>query len=104
MVPGLLGVSRPRPTDPRKKLAYVSYYAGGFCVLKYGPQGLRQVGAFIDEGGTRNPLDVAVYPDPRQDRPSEPGTTATVMVRRESGVRTTFSCQRNRSGRRPVPP
>jgi len=37
--------------DPRKKLAYVSYYAGGFRVLKYGPLGLRQVGAFIDEGG-----------------------------------------------------
>ena len=37
--------------NPRKKLAYVSYYAGGFRVLKYGPLGLRQVGAFIDEGG-----------------------------------------------------
>ena len=37
--------------DPRKRLAYVSYYAGGFRVLKYGPLGLREVGAFIDEGG-----------------------------------------------------
>ena len=37
--------------NPRKKLAYVSYYAGGFRVLKYGPLGLREVGAFIDEGG-----------------------------------------------------
>jgi hypothetical protein len=37
--------------DPKKNLAYVSYYAGGFRVLKYGPAGLRQVGAFIDEGG-----------------------------------------------------
>ncbi len=37
--------------DPRKRLAYVSYYAGGFRVLKYGPLGLSQVGAFIDEGG-----------------------------------------------------
>jgi hypothetical protein len=37
--------------DPRKRLAYISYYAGGFRVLKYGPLGLRQVGAFIDEGG-----------------------------------------------------
>ena len=34
-----------------KKLVYVSYYAGGFRILKYGPAGLRQVGAFIDEGG-----------------------------------------------------
>ncbi|MGH3022083.1 MAG: PA domain-containing protein [Gaiellaceae bacterium] len=37
--------------DPKGKLAYVSYYAGGFRILKYGPRGLRQVGAFIDEGG-----------------------------------------------------
>jgi hypothetical protein len=37
--------------NPRTKLAYVSYYAGGFRVLKYGPLGLREVGAFIDEGG-----------------------------------------------------
>ena len=37
--------------DPKKRLAYVSYYAGGFRVLKYGPLGLREVGAFIDEGG-----------------------------------------------------
>jgi hypothetical protein len=36
---------------PNKNLAYVSYYAGGFRILKYGPGGLRQVGAFIDEGG-----------------------------------------------------
>ena len=35
----------------KKKLAYVSYYAGGFRILKYGPAGLRQVGVFIDEGG-----------------------------------------------------
>ena len=26
-------------------------YAGGFRVLEYGPLGLSQVGAFIDEGG-----------------------------------------------------
>jgi hypothetical protein len=37
--------------NPKKRLAYVSYYAGGFRVLKYGPLGLREVGAFIDEGG-----------------------------------------------------
>jgi PA domain/LVIVD repeat len=37
--------------NPKKRLAYVSYYAGGFRVLKYGPFGLREVGAFIDEGG-----------------------------------------------------
>ena len=37
--------------DPKEKLAYVSHYAAGFRVLKYGRAGLRQVGAFIDEGG-----------------------------------------------------
>jgi hypothetical protein len=39
--------------DPRNdsRLAYVSYYAGGFRVVKYGPHGIKEVGAFIDEGG-----------------------------------------------------
>ena len=37
--------------NPNRNLAYVSYYAGGFRILKYGPGGLRQVGVFIDEGG-----------------------------------------------------
>jgi hypothetical protein len=40
-------------TDPRPgvRLAYFSYYAGGFRVTKYGDDGLEEVGAFIDEGG-----------------------------------------------------
>jgi hypothetical protein len=38
----------PRPAT---NLAYFSYYAGGFRVAKYGRNGLREVGAFIDEGG-----------------------------------------------------
>jgi PA domain/LVIVD repeat len=37
--------------DPERRLAYISYYAAGFRILKYGPRGLREVGAFIDEGG-----------------------------------------------------
>jgi hypothetical protein len=37
--------------NPARKLAYVSYYSGGFRILKYGNGGLQQVGAFIDEGG-----------------------------------------------------
>ena len=37
--------------DPEKKLAYVSYYAGGLRVLRYGDNGITEVGAFIDEGG-----------------------------------------------------
>jgi hypothetical protein len=38
-------------TDPREDLGYISYYAGGFRVVSYGPGGLEEVGAFIDEGG-----------------------------------------------------
>ena len=37
--------------DPKEKLAYVSYYAGGFRILRYGDKGLTEVGAFIDQGG-----------------------------------------------------
>lgn len=39
--------------DPRvgTGLAYLSYYAGGFRVLSYGDKGLKEVGAFIDQGG-----------------------------------------------------
>ncbi len=38
--------------DPRKRLAYLSYYAGGFRVLEYGPKGLEEVGAFVEAGGS----------------------------------------------------
>lgn len=40
--------------DPRegRKLAYLSYYSGGVRVLEYSKKGLREVGAFIDEGGS----------------------------------------------------
>jgi hypothetical protein len=37
--------------NPARKLAYISYYAAGFRILKYGNGGLEEVGAFIDEGG-----------------------------------------------------
>ena len=38
--------------DPEKPLAYVSYYGLGFRVLEYGNRGLKEVGAFVDEGGS----------------------------------------------------
>jgi hypothetical protein len=40
-------------TDPRSgvNLAYLSYYAAGLRVVSYGPKGMKEVGAFIDEGG-----------------------------------------------------
>jgi PA domain/LVIVD repeat len=37
--------------DADSRLVYVSYYSAGFRILKYGNRGLREVGAFIDEGG-----------------------------------------------------
>ena len=38
--------------NPRPRLAYVSYYAGGFRVLEYGPKGLKEVGAFVEQDGS----------------------------------------------------
>ena len=38
--------------NPRKQgLAYLSYYSGGLRVIKYSPNGLREVGSYIAEGG-----------------------------------------------------
>jgi hypothetical protein len=51
--------------DPRRPLGYLSYYAGGFRVVEYGPGGLTEVGAFIDEGGN-NFWGVEVYERGRQ--------------------------------------
>ena len=39
-------------TDPDRNLAYASYYAGGLRVFRFGEKGLKEVGAFIDEGGS----------------------------------------------------
>jgi len=38
-------------TDPDSRLAYSSYYSGGFRVLRFGNRGLRETGRYIDEGG-----------------------------------------------------
>jgi hypothetical protein len=38
-------------TDPKARLAYAAYYAGGFRVLRFGNGGLRETGRFIDQGG-----------------------------------------------------
>ena len=37
---------------PQDGLAYLSYYAAGVRVVKYGKNGIEEVGAFIDEGGS----------------------------------------------------
>jgi hypothetical protein len=41
----------PFQPGPEARLALSAYYAGGFRVLRFGNQGLRETGRFIDEGG-----------------------------------------------------
>ena len=50
-------------TDPDADLGYISYYAAGFRVVKYGPSGMTEVGRFIDQGGN-NFWGVEVYKHP----------------------------------------
>ena len=54
-------------TDPTERLAYSSYYAGGFRVLSFGRDGLEQVGKFIDKGGN-NFWGVEQFTTPRGER------------------------------------
>jgi len=53
--------------DPDANLAYISYYAGGFRVLRFGRAGLQEVGRFIDDGGN-NFWGVDVYTDHNRKR------------------------------------
>jgi hypothetical protein len=54
-------------TDPDENLAYISYYAAGFRVVTYGPDGLTEVGHFIDEGGN-NFWGVEVHEHPNGEK------------------------------------
>jgi hypothetical protein len=38
-------------TDKATNLGYISYYAGGFRVVQFGPSGITEVGHYIAEGG-----------------------------------------------------
>jgi hypothetical protein len=38
-------------TDPTQNLAYISYYAGGVRVVRFGASGITEVGHYIDSGG-----------------------------------------------------
>lgn len=54
-------------TDHRKNnRAYVSHYSGGFRVLQFGRSGIKEIGAFIPEGGT-NMWGVEVHYMPGSD-------------------------------------
>ena len=65
-------------TDPDSNLAYISYYAGGFRVVSYGPGGLEEVGRFIDTGGN-NFWGVEVHKHPN-------GQKYVLASDRDSGV------------------
>jgi hypothetical protein len=49
---GDLSVHEVAMDGERNNIAYVSYYSGGLRVVKFGKRGIREVGAFIDEGGS----------------------------------------------------
>jgi hypothetical protein len=54
-------------TDPIKNnRAYISHYSGGFRVVQFGRGGIREIGAFIPEGGT-NMWGVQVHYMPGSD-------------------------------------
>jgi hypothetical protein len=38
-------------TDPATNRAYLSYYAGGFRALEYGPTGMTEIGGYLDPAG-----------------------------------------------------
>jgi hypothetical protein len=65
-------------TDPDTSLAYISYYAGGFRVVKYGAGGLTEVGRYIDQGGN-NFWGVEVHKHPN-------GQKYVLASDRDSGV------------------
>jgi len=65
-------------TDPDSNLGYISYYAGGFRVVKYGSTGLEEVGRYIDEGGN-NFWGVEVHKHPN-------GQKYILASDRDSGV------------------
>jgi hypothetical protein len=83
-------------TDPRSRsnIAYFSYYAGGFRVAEYDQKGIREVGAFIDEGGN-NFWGVEVHKVP---------TTGEQLVLRHVTHRSASPSRQARSGATPELP
>jgi hypothetical protein len=68
-------------TDIESNLAYFSYYAGGFRVATFGPDGIQEVGHFIDANGN-DFWGVQVFRLP--DDPTE--TTYVAASDRDSGL------------------
>ena len=54
-------------TDPDTSLAYLSHYAGGLRVLRYGAAGMTEVGRYIDSAGSNFwGVEVHKHPDGRK--------------------------------------
>nr|MBA3984750.1 hypothetical protein [Acidimicrobiia bacterium] len=70
--------------DPRKRgLAYLSYYSGGLRVIRYGKQGIEEVGHYIDDDGN-NFWGVEVHRLRGRGRLS--GKTLVLASDRDSGL------------------
>lgn len=72
-------------TDPRPhvNLAYISYYAAGFRVVKFGKKSIREVGHFIDENGN----DFwGVVPVQKVNRRGRGGAPLLLLSDRDSGL------------------
>lgn len=54
--------------DPDEQgIAYLSYYSAGLRVVEYGPQGITEIGSYVDEGGS-NLWGVEVWFDEKGDK------------------------------------
>ncbi len=71
-------------TDPNQNLAYLSYYAGGLRVIRFGPQGIEEAGHYIAEGGN-NFWGVEVHKLP-QGTPGRGKETLILASDRDSGL------------------
>ncbi|MGQ0604007.1 MAG: PA domain-containing protein [Anaerolineales bacterium] len=69
-------------TDPSHNLAYISYYAGGFRVVKFGPAGIEEVGHYVDANGN-NFWGVQVL---RRDDDDDDEETLILASDRDSGL------------------
>jgi hypothetical protein len=73
-------------TDPEENHAYISYYAGGFRVVKFGNRGIREVGHFIDRGGN-NFWGVQLLTQEDDDGPeADEGHPLVLASDRDSGL------------------
>lgn len=74
-------------TDPAVNLAYLSYYDAGFRVIMFGPDGIGEVGHFIDANGNDFwGVQVHRLPDGDDDGDDDEGETLILASDRDSGL------------------